>query len=195
VEGATVVEDSPAEDDPAVAECALVERCRLGEEAAFDELITGHRGRVIALAYHLLGNRDAAEDVAQDAFVRVFLRIRSLRGNGAFATWLRRIVVRVCLDHTRRRESTEVEMPTNPEAAVPAADPAAAIAVHQILDRLSPKLRVVLVLRDIEGMDYNTISETLSIPVGTVRSRLSAARLTFKDLYRTQMLEGEEDQS
>lgn len=193
MEGAAVVEESPVEDHLVTAECALVERCRLGDEAAFDDLISRHRARAIALAYHLLGDREAAEDVAQDAFVRVFLRIRSLRGNGAFASWLRRIVVRICLDHARRRGSTEVELAANPELAVPAGEPAATVAVRHILDRLSPKLRVVLVLRDIEGMDYNTMSETLSIPVGTVRSRLSAARLTFKDLYRAQMLEGEED--
>jgi RNA polymerase sigma-70 factor (ECF subfamily) len=193
MEGAVVVERSPAEEHLSGAEDALVERCRRGDEAAFDDLITRHRARTIAIAYHLLGNREAAQDAAQEAFVRVFLVIRKLRGNAAFAAWLRRIVVRVCLDHRRRRASREVSLPERAEPARPAGDPDSAIIVRQLLDRLSPKLRAILVLRDMHGMDYRTIAETLDIPLGTVRSRLSAARLTFKDLYRAHMLEGEEN--
>jgi RNA polymerase sigma-70 factor (ECF subfamily) len=194
-EGVATVEQPPVDvDEPlAVADSSLVQRCRFGDEAAFDSLITRHRSRTLAIAHHMLGDRDAAEDVVQEAFVRVFLRIRELRGDGAFGGWLRRIVMRLCVDHERRRAAGEVRMSEPPAEGRQAGDPVTAIAVRQALDRLSPKLRSVLVLRDLEGMDYHTIADTLGIPLGTVRSRLSAARLTFKELYRSHVLEGEED--
>ena len=150
--------------------------------------------RETIIAWRMLGDREEAEDVAQDAFVRVFLRIHTWRREGAFSTWLYRVVANLCFDRLRRpgrrgglsaragKSSSELTNPM-PEATKSESSIETAVVVQQILGRISPKLRAVLVMREVEGLDYRDIASALRIPLGTVRSRLSAARLAFRDLY------------
>ena len=163
-------------------EALLVERCAQGDRHALEALLARHRTRAVSIAWRMLGDREEAEDIAQEAFVRVYRNLRNWRREGAFSTWLYRVVTNLCFDHLRKKSSTEQSM-AMPETNRPEGDRETAIMVQQILGKLAAKLRAILILREVEGLDYQEIAKTLDIPLGTVRSRLSAARLAFRDLY------------
>jgi RNA polymerase sigma-70 factor (ECF subfamily) len=170
-------------------------RARAGEEAAFAWLLARYRPRVVRLAAHVLRRPAEAEDVAQEAFIRAFRKIRAFRGEGRFYTWLYHIVLRVCLDRQRTaRWHKEVSDPSQDRPA-PVTSPTEAVdmrlLVARLLDNLSPPMRAALVLRELEGLEYEEIAEALEIPVGTVRSRLNAARAQFRGLWRAVMQEAD----
>lgn len=181
-------------EDP--EEVLWVARARQGEEAAYRWLLARYRLRVVRLAAHVLRRPEEAEDVAQEAFLRAFRSLRSFRGEGRFYTWIYPIVVRVCLDRRRLvRGSGEVAASETPAAhAGPpvAREVETRVLVEALLDRLSPPMRAALVLRELEGLDYAEISRVLEIPVGTVRSRLNAARARFRELWQAAMREAED---
>ncbi len=155
-----------------------------------------YRDRVVNLAYHLLRSREDAEDTAQEAFTQAFSAINSFRGESQFWTWLYRITVNLCL-HRRRRakpcESLDEQEQNDAEEHTDAgAQAVTKLMVERTLDQLSAPLRVVLILRETHDLNYEEIAAVLNIPVGTVRSRLSAARLKFRQLW--QDAENEEEQ-
>jgi RNA polymerase sigma-70 factor (ECF subfamily) len=176
------------------AETALIERCQQGDAAAFDALVQQYSSWVYNLAYRLTGNPDDAEDVAQEAFVRVFKAIRRYRRSAAFSTWLYRVVTNVCLDELKRRGRRPVPMSQSgdadsdpPEAADPMADPAEIAerrerqaVIQRAIASLPRQQRAVLVLCDVQGMSYEEAAEVLGAKVGTVKSRLNRARLALK---------------
>ena len=165
-------------------EALWVARAKTGDEAACRRLLEQHRSRVVRLAAHILRRSDEAEDAAQEAFVRAFQRLPEFRGTGPFASWLCSITVRVCLDRRRAaRWQRETPESAAPEAASSASSPDARLLIEALLDRLSPPMRAALVLREVEGLEYDEIAQILQIPVGTVRSRLHAARAQFRQLW------------
>src|SRR5205823_578806 len=181
VESAERIWEAPVA--PAVTEdreeAAWVDRARAGEEAAFRWLLSRYRERAVRLAAHVLRRPDEAEDVAQEAFIRAFRNLRSFRGDGRFYTWLYQIVIRVCLDR-RRLSRWTAETPTEDlphEAGGPLESVGAnsRLLVEALMNRLSPPMRAALVLRELEGLEYDEIAQVLGIPIGTVRSRLNAA--------------------
>ena len=174
--------DCPNRDDR--EEAAWVARARVGEEAAYRWLLGRYRTRVVRLAAHILRHDGEAEDVAQEAFLKAFRRLPSFRGEGRFSAWLFGITVRLCLDRRRSARWTR-EVPAHAAlvAYSPADNPDTRLLVADLLDRLSPPMRAALILREMEGLDYEEVAQTLGIPVGTVRSRLSAARAQFRALW------------
>lgn len=160
-----------------------LDRCAEGDERAIRWVLNRYRDRVVRLAAHVLHNRREAEDVAQEAFVKAFRQISRFRGDSGFYGWLYRIVVNVCLDRMRRRSSSS-ELPLDESS--PASQPTHAfgvemrVAVAEVLDTLSPTMRAALVLRELEGLEYADIAAVLQVPIGTVRSRLNAARAQFR---------------
>lgn len=165
-------------------EVGWVARARAGDEAAYRWLLDRYRARVVRLAAHVLRHEGEAEDVAQEAFLRAFRRLPDFRGEGRFSSWLFGIAVRLCLDRRRSARWTR-EVPED-AALPPSSSPDAAdtrLLVGALLDRLSPPMRAALVLREMEGLDYDEIAATLGIPIGTVRSRLHAARAQFRALW------------
>jgi RNA polymerase sigma-70 factor (ECF subfamily) len=167
-------------------EVEWVQKLKQGDQKAASSLLCHYRGRVVRLAARTLGRESEAEDVAQDAFIQAFRNIGSLHDNEAFSTWLYRIVVRLCVDRSRRfwwsREKT-VERGLENRAAQ-SGEIETQIVTRQLLDKLSPVLRATLVLRLVEELEYEEISKILGIPVGTVKSRLAAARTQFRQLWR-----------
>jgi RNA polymerase sigma-70 factor (ECF subfamily) len=168
-----------------------IARARQGDVAAFDWLATRYRARAVRLAAHVLRRPSEAEDVAQEAFLRAFTQIRSFRGDAAFYTWLARIVIRLCLNRMRhpgwyreRAPRDEIDYGETPQQQT-AEQIDTRLLIDALLDRLSPPLRIALVLREVEGLDYQEIADTLQIPVGTVRSRLNAARTQFRTLWQS----------
>lgn len=178
--------DSPTLPDR--EEEAWVARAREGDHEAFGWLLARYRGRAVRLAAHVLRRPGEAEDAAQEAFVLAFRSLRSFRGQGRFYTWLYAIVVRVCLERKRSaRWRSETPMDSVPDA--PASRPASGgcderLLVESLLDRMTPPMRAALVLRELEGLEYEEIAQALRIPVGTVRSRLNAARAQFRALWQ-----------
>ena len=166
-----------------------IESARRGDTPAISWLLARYRHRVVRLAAHILRRPGEAEDVAQEAFVRAFRSLNSYRAEGRFYTWLYQIVVRVCLDR-RRLARWDREMPletiselnSGPDGALDAVE--SRILVETLLDQLTPPMRAMLVLRELEGLEYEEIAEVLQIPVGRVRWRLHAARAQFQELWR-----------
>ena len=178
-------------------DAALIERCRAGDIAAFEPLVEKYRQRVWRLAYNVLGDREEAWDVAQEAFVRAWQALPNFRGQSAFYTWLFRIVMNVAADRARARAArgrafgTEripeedwdrvlVDQPDDarPDAAAAGAEQRARI--EKALATLSADHRRIVVLSDIEGLSYREIADVLEIPMGTVMSRLHNARKRLK---------------
>jgi len=173
------------------AEGALIERSRKGDLEAFDRLILAHQDRIYHAAYRITGNAEDAHDAAQETFVKAFRALTRYRHEAALSTWLHRIAVNTALDIVRRRPQMppasldDVVLPAtahNPDNEAERRE--VQRRVHQALRRLSPDHRVVVVLRDLQGMAYEEIAAVLRIPVGTVRSRLSRARDALRVLLR-----------
>jgi RNA polymerase sigma-70 factor (ECF subfamily) len=157
---------------------ALVRRVQQGDLGAFEPLYRRHAARTYALCLRLTGDRMAAAERAQDVFVRAWERIRSFRGDSAFASWLHRLAVNVVLQEmrsTRRREARIVLDDT-------ATGFAAEVRIDERIDldaallRLPPGARVVFVLHDIEGYGHDEIAKLLGNAPGTVRAQLWKAR-------------------
>lgn len=179
----------------ATEEAGLLARCLRGDLDAFDELVRAQQSRVYNIALRLLGDPEAAQDCAQDTFVRAFNSIKSFRGESALSTWLYRIVTNICLDELRRRKPAESLSPDdddeldpmerladtrpNPEQSLLRAERRR--AVRRAIRGLPEHHRVVLVLYDLQGCSYEEIAETLRLSLGTVKSRLNRARLALKE--------------
>lgn len=171
---------------PRDEEQVLLARCRAGERAAFDVLLHRYRERVLNLAFQILRDRHAAEDVAQEVFVRAFSQIHNFRGESALFTWLYQITLNECKAKMRRAKPTlnfddcDAEPQAGSTSEVNAVEK---IAIERALDALSPPLRVALVLREMHGLSYEEIARVLRLPVGTVRSRLHEARRKFQEVW------------
>jgi len=167
-------------------EKVLLSRCRAGELAAFDVLLGRYRERVLNLAFQLLGDRNAAEDVAQEVFVNAFAAIGQFRGDATFFTWLYRLTLNACHANQRRRKywiSWEEKEHAATHNSSPEKDAIAHLSVQRALSELSPTLRSVLVLRELHELSYEEIAQILHLPIGTVRSRLHEGRRRFREIW------------
>jgi RNA polymerase sigma-70 factor (ECF subfamily) len=162
-------------------ELCWVRRCREGDEIAMESIIGLHRRRLIRTAYNVLRDAHEAEDVAQEAFLKAFRELGKLRDDRAFSSFLYRICVRLCLDRLRLRRAEPAEFDRSTESQGRQIE--TRILVEKLLKRLSPELRTTLVLREMEQLSYEEISEIMHVPVGTVRSRLHAGREKFRKIY------------
>lgn len=186
-------------DDAAtnLPETALIRAAQAGDSRAFDRLVQAHYRAAYNTAYRMLGTPGRASDATQAAFVRAYEAMSSFRGDASFSTWLYRIVMNVCLDELRRQKGEPVSLTDEDDDGEPAgerevpdeSDEPAETAqqrelqrlVHEALGRLPDDFRAVIVLYDLRGLSYQEIADTLSIPLGTVKSRLSRARRALKD--------------
>lgn len=162
-------------------ELRLVARLREGDEEAMAAIVAKHRRRIIRVAANALRDSHEAEDVAQDAFLKAFREIHRLRDDRAFASYLYKICVRICMDRLRSRR----QEPGVVDRVEPSAGPGVEtrVVVERLLEQLSPCLRLTLVLREMEQMSYEEVASAMNVPVGTVRSRLHAARERFRTLW------------
>ncbi len=173
-------------------EAHWVEQILQGDLEAFDRFMTRYRDRAVRLAALVLRRPDEAEDVVQEAFLRVYGQIHQYRGECRFYTWFYRIIIRCCLNRMRvpywKREREFLSQVHWEPSSNPHNKTEARLTINHLLDRLSPPLRAALLLREVEGMEYSEIAEALEIPVGTVRSRLNSAREQFREMWN-QILE------
>jgi len=168
----------------------LVERLRAGEPLAFEEMVIAHQHRVFAVAARMLGNAAEAEEVAQEAFLRAYRGVASFRGEAKLSTWLYGITSRLCLNRLAAGERRLIRQGEEvlDRLAGAGADPSMEVerseveqALHRAIAELPEDRRIVVVLRDIEGLSYEEIAAALDLELGTVRSRLSRARTDLKD--------------
>jgi RNA polymerase sigma-70 factor, ECF subfamily len=178
----------------------LVERVVAGDHRAFRRLVEKYQRKVYNIAFGILRNPDGAMDIAQDAFVKVYKHLPNFKGDAAFYTWLYRIVVNLCIDKKRRASrAKEVDyddtlahatdgLHDGPMLATTHLDaPDRALArselrehMEEALEALSESHRAILLMREVEGLSYEELSEALDIPKGTVMSRLFHARKNFQ---------------
>lgn len=170
-----------AQFDTQFEECRWVARVRHGDEAAMTLLMDLHRRKVLRVAANVLRDLNEAEDVAQEAFLKAFREIAKLREDKAFPGFLYRICVRLCMDRLRSRKPLS-EIMDQPVASQGSAVETK-VVVEDLLDRLSPEMRLTLVLREMEQFSYDEVADAMGIPVGTVRSRLHVARERFRQLW------------
>ncbi len=182
----------------------LIQACQRPEdegfEPAFEALYNKYRDRIYSIAYRITGRAVDAMDVVQDCFSLVFRRIETFRYDALFSTWLFRIVVNCSIDHVRRQKSWTGEHAgsnlanlddVHTEPIDGGSGPGERAEANELgnhvqasIQRLSPKLRAILVLRYLEAMSYEELAETLSLSMGTVKSRLARAHIAMERILR-----------
>ncbi len=184
-------------------EQAFIRAAQKGDVAAFNQLVRAYQAQVYRTAYRVMGDQAAAEDATQDAFISAFKHIRAYRG-GSFKAWLLRIVTNACYDQLRvkqRRPTASLDaMLIDPDNPAPGAERAALESPHDVAERhelgatiqaglstLPADQRMTLVLVDIEGLSYDQVADAMQTNVGTVKSRLSRARLAMRDFLTKQV--------
>jgi RNA polymerase sigma-70 factor (ECF subfamily) len=172
-----------------VDDAALLLRLRAGGAGAFEELVITYQHRVFGVALRMLGSRAEAEDVAQETFLRAHRALGEFRGEARLGTWLYAIASRLCLNRLASGQRRHERRDEDALATAPAegGDPAAALdrselsaALQEAIAALPEERRIVVVLRDLEGLAYEEIAEALGLELNTVRSRLHRARLDLK---------------
>jgi RNA polymerase sigma-70 factor (ECF subfamily) len=173
----------------------LITRFKNGDPSAFEELVLAHQDRIYGLCRRLLGNAHDAEDAAQDVFFKAYQALHKFKPEASLFTWLYRIAVNTCTDYRRkpvfeslfRRTEEGEELQYDPPSAEPSPERLAESkqmeqALRKSLSKLSLKLRTVIILKEIEGLSYEDISEVLDVSLGTVKSRISRAREELLEL-------------
>jgi len=176
-----------------MSEHDLILRAQKGDEHAIEALYRRHSGRVYTVVRRLTGDDAQAEDVTQEAWLRVIRALPSFRGQSLFSTWLHRIAVNCALYRKRREQTREadLELPDTLPDDGPADEPLLRMRLQRALDRLPEGMRRVLVLHDVEGYTHEEIGEMLGVAPGTCKSQLFKARAKMRALLRP-TIEGEE---
>ncbi len=188
---------SPKNAAPKAApETQLIARAQKGDEAAFEALFEAHKRRVFSLCLRMTSNTAEAEDLTQEAFLQLFRKISTFRGESAFSTWLHRLAVNVVLMHLRKKGLQQVsldEVDTSRDEPVKrdygdddrrllgAID---RITLTRAIGGLPPGYRTVFVLHDVEGYEHNEIAEIMNCSVGNSKSQLHKARMKLRDGLR-----------
>ncbi len=181
---------------------SLVRKAQAGDQRAFSTLVERYQRKAYAVALGLVKDKEEAMDVAQEAFVKVYKYLDHFKGDSSFYTWLYRITVNICIDRRRRKGSApgdQVEfdeavqneaegevgvlgsrLGNNPQKAALRAE--LMQKIEEALEQIPEKHRAILLLREVEGMSYEDLAETLNIRKGTVMSRLFHARKKMQSL-------------
>ncbi len=179
-------------------EVGLIHAAQQGDLDAFNRLVLTYQDMVYSHAYRMIGEAEAAEDVSQEVFISAFRNLRSYRG-GSFKAWLLRITTNSCYDELRRRkrrpttplepvddDDQEIESPgwladpgESPEQAVERAE--LNLVIQRCLGGLPLEFRSVVILVDVQGMDYTEAAQAIGKPLGTVKSRLARARMRMRE--------------
>lgn len=177
-------------------EGSLIKKIKRGDTDSFSELVSLYEKRAFSFAFRILKDSYLAEDATQEAFLRVFDKIDTFRGNSSFSTWFYTILNNICLDILRKKsrqtetisinqesqENNEYELQIEDTSPTPQEflEKKDALAVlEDAIEKLTQEHRAVVVLRDVEGFEYEKIAKILNISLGTVKSRLSRARLSL----------------
>jgi RNA polymerase sigma-70 factor, ECF subfamily len=171
--------------EPSDAE--LIERCLRGEEPAWEQIVARFKRKVFHISYKFTGKHDEAEDLTQEIFLKVFKSLLKFNRDADFSTWLSSVARNYCIDHYRASKR-EREVLVDDLVAFDLAPASSGNPHRQLeegdrrtllrggLDRLPPKLREAVILRDLHGLSYQEMAERLRLPEGTVKSRINRGR-------------------
>jgi len=185
-----------AEVSKAASEAQLIARAQRGDEEAFEALFEMHKRRVYALCLRMTADTAEAEDLTQEAFLQLFRKIATFRGESAFSTWLHRLVVNVVLMHLRKKGLQQVsldEVDSSQEEPVKRdygdEDRRLMASVDRInltraIGQLPPGYRAVFILHDIEGYEHNEIAQIMNCSIGNSKSQLHKARMKLRGRLR-----------
>ncbi len=181
-----------------MANDALISRAKDGDADAFEEIVREYEKTVYNLALRYCGNSHDAYDISQDVFLRVYRSIDTFKGQSKFSTWLFQLATNICIDYCRKNsrrkevgivlsdddgDDTQLDIPD--ESQIPEKiyeELQLRDDIAKCIDKLSDEHRMVLVLRDIDGMSYNEICDILGVELGTVKSRLFRAREKLRSI-------------
>lgn len=194
-------EATAAEAD--VPELELVRQAQAGDTEAFDQLVSRFRTRVFGMIYNMVHNEQDAWDLAQDSFLKAWKSIARFRGQSSFYTWMYRIVMNVTIDALRKKQVKGTGTEFNDEVQLKEIEPSSRTVPHgdalphermehkeirgridAAIAQLSPEHRAVILMKEIEDMQYHEIAESLGCSIGTVMSRLFYARKKLQNLLR-----------
>src|SRR5215813_8957295 len=184
------------------AEAELIEKAKLGDAQAFQALYDKHKRRVYSLCLRMTSNTAEAEDLTQEAFLQLYRKIGTFRGESAFSTWLHRLSVNVVLMHLRKKslpvvsleETTQGGEEDTPKKDFGAEDIALAGSIDRLqlqkaVDSLPPGYRTIFVLHDVQGYEHNEIAGIVGCSIGNSKSQLHKARMKLRDLLKLQRSE------
>ncbi|OGU33564.1 MAG: RNA polymerase subunit sigma-70 [Ignavibacteria bacterium GWB2_35_6b] len=163
----------------------LIKKFIEGEQSAFTTLVIKHKDKVRNLVFLTLGDSEFVDDISQDVFISVFHKLKDFRFQSKFTTWLYRITVNKCRDYLRKKRVRSIFVPIKDSTQEPSTRMRTeSIDIPQLvrrsIDKLPDKLKVPLVMRDIDGLSYKEIADSLECEVGTVKSRIFRARESLK---------------
>lgn len=183
-----------------VDERELIEQAQAGSQAAFRELFTRYHRPLLRLALALTGRLADAEDLVQETLLSAYQRFHTFEGRSSVYTWMRRILINAASNAARARR-VRMSEPLPADEIGPSAGPSPGavierkLDIHAMLATLSPEFRQVLVLRELEGLSYQEIAQELSLPQGTVESRLFRARRELQQRFSGYLGERSRDRS
>ena len=193
--------DAKKPQDDRLSEAEAIERAKGGDAEAFEVLYNLHKRHVYSLCLRMTANTAQAEDLTQEAFLQLFRKIATFRGESAFSTWLHRMSVNVVLMHLRKKglpvvsleETIETEEET-PRKELGAQDPVLAGSINRLqlqraIDDLPPGYRTIFVLHDVEGYEHNEIAGMVGCSIGNSKSQLHKARMKLREFLKTSRAE------
>jgi len=179
------------------SEAQAIEQAKVGDAYAFEQLYGLHKRRVYSLCLRMTGNTAEAEDLTQEAFLQLYRKIGTFRGESAFSTWLHRLSVNVVLMHLRKKglpevsleETLEPQQEDGPKKDIGVRDNVLAGSIDRVnleraIENLPPGYRIIFVLHDIEGYEHNEIAEMMGCSIGNSKSQLHKARMKLRDLLK-----------
>ena len=185
----------------AATETQIIARAQKGDEEAFAALFEAHKRRVYSLCLRMLGNPTEAEDLTQEAFLQLFRKISTFRGESAFSTWLHRLSVNVVLMHLRKKGLNQISLDETENSQgepikrdygdddrrlVGSVD---RIGLNRAISELPPGYRTVFILHDVEGYEHNEIAEIMNCSIGNSKSQLHKARLKLREWFQQHQIQ------
>ncbi len=193
---------APSIDLATATDQQVVELARSGREAAFRELVRRYQRPVFSLIYRMVRDRELAEDLAQETFIKVLNAIERYRSEFKFSSWIFKIANNATIDHLRRKELDTLSLEGGPDATTPDRIEATALkigdttespleelearelgsAIERAIATLRPEYKACIILRHVEGRPYEEISEILDLPLGTIKTYIHRARAELREL-------------
>jgi len=168
---------------------SLIKRFIDGEESIFAELVKRHKDKVRNIIYLTLTNSDLVDDIAQEVFITIYKNLKNFRFESQFTTWIYRITINKCKDHLRKKNIRKIFLPLKDDDEGPVFenvkdDSEIKQIVRNAISKLPDKLRIPIVLKDLEGFSYQEIAESIQCEIGTVKSRIFRGREALKKILQ-----------
>jgi len=183
---------------PQFSEAEMIDRAKRGDARSFEDLYQLHKRHVYSLCLRMTSNSAKAEELAQDAFLQLYRKLATFRGESAFSTWLHRLTVNVVLMHMRKRALLEISVDEvlepagdlGPKKTFGAVDSVLESSIDRLhleraIEGLPPGSRVIFTLHDIEGYEHHEIAEMLDCSIGNSKSQVHKARMKLRTLLKS----------